>query len=63
MTDTAAETHSSASSEVSEGSKEDKGAKIPTISETFSSPAGNIFFKSSDDVVFRVEDFYLKANR
>jgi hypothetical protein len=35
----------------------------PTISEAFNSPAGNVFFKSSDNVIFRVEDFYLKANR
>lgn len=33
--------------------------KAPTICEAFSNPAGNVFFKSSDN--FR--DFYLKANR
>lgn len=63
MSDTLAQPHSATSSEGSKDSKETTGTKAPTICEAFNSPAGNIFFKSSDDVVFRVEDFYLKANR
>ena len=29
----------------------------------FCSPAGNVFFESSDDVVFRVKNLHLKADR
>lgn len=59
MTDSVTEPHSATSSEATDESKNN----TPTMSEAFSSPTGNIVFKSSDDVVFRVEDFYLKANR
>jgi hypothetical protein len=59
MADTATQPHSATSSEATDGSKDN----TPTMSEAFSSPAGNVFFKSPDNVVFRVEDFYLKANR
>jgi hypothetical protein len=40
-----------------------KDNKTLTICEAFASPADNFFFKTSDNVIFRVEDFYLKANR
>jgi hypothetical protein len=63
MTDTAAEAHSATSSEATDGAKDNKDTNVPTICEAFSSPAGNVFFKSPDNVIFRVEDFYLKANR
>jgi hypothetical protein len=62
MTDTAAIIHSPTSSEGTENST-GKNTKAPTMCEAFSSPNGNVAFKSSDDVVFRVEDYYLKANR
>lgn len=35
----------------------------PHICEAFNKVSGNVVFKSSDDVVFRLEDFYLKAMR
>jgi hypothetical protein len=58
------EVFSATSSDTSESFEESKDSLgTPTICETFSSAAGNVFFKSSDQVIFRVEDFYLKANR
>lgn len=35
----------------------------PTFSTTFNDPCANVVFKTSDNVIFRVEDFYLKAAR
>lgn len=32
-------------------------------SPLFSDPTAKVFFKTSDNVVYRVHDFYLKANR
>lgn len=31
--------------------------------KTFYDPTGNVVFKTSDNVLFRVHDYYLKANR
>jgi hypothetical protein len=33
------------------------------FNKTFNDPSGNVVFKTSDNVLFRVHDFYLKANR
>lgn len=60
MSDIAAEVHSATSSEDAEDAST---AAETRICEAFSSLAGNVAFKSSDNVVFRIEDFYLKANR
>lgn len=59
MSDTAATPHSASSLE----DAGDLKAPETRLCEAFSNPAGNVIFKSSDDVLFRVEDFYLKANR
>lgn len=59
MDETAATPHSAMSGE----STGDNNAPEIRVCEDFSNPAGNIVVKSSDNVIFRVEDFYLKANR
>ncbi|KAJ9113916.1 hypothetical protein QFC19_000110 [Naganishia cerealis] len=33
------------------------------VSQIFNDPTSNVVFKTSDNVLFRVDDFYLKANR
>lgn len=35
----------------------------PRFTKAFSGPSGNVVFKTSDYVTFRVEDYYLKATR
>lgn len=59
MSDTAATPHSASSGEDAGDSKTPE----VRVCEAFSSPSGNVIFKSSDDVIFRVEDYYLKATR
>jgi hypothetical protein len=59
VSDAVATPHSASSNEDGEEPK----AHEKRVCEAFSSPSGNVVFKSSDDVLFRVEDFYLKANR
>lgn len=59
MSDAAATPHSASWREDAEH------PKVPEtrVCEAFNNPAGNIVFKSSDNVIFRMEDFFLKATR
>jgi hypothetical protein len=58
MTKTAADLRSAAFGETTELPK---NLKAPPPGELFQE--GNVVFRTSDHVIFRVEDFYLKANR
>ena len=43
--------------------KIDRSSLTPRVCPAFSDLDENVMFRTSDDVMFRVEDFYLKANR
>lgn len=51
--------------EIMSGSLRNRALSIttPRFCKAFSDPLGNVVFKTSDHVIFRVEDFYLKATR
>lgn len=50
-------------SEVSNDLSDSHHTTAPNMCDIFCSPSGNVFFKCRDNVVLRVEYFYLKANR
>lgn len=53
-----------AQSPVTEALKEEHDAvPEPIICPAFNDPTANVVLKSSDGVIFYVEDYYLKANR
>jgi hypothetical protein len=40
-----------------------EGPKGVSFDSDFNDASANVFLKSSDNVIFRVKDYYLKANR
>lgn len=41
----------------------EEGVRPIRLSSVFNDPTANVVFKTSDNVLFRVDDFFLKANR
>lgn len=41
----------------------EEGIRPIRLSSVFNDPTANVVFKTSDNVLFRVDDFFLKANR
>jgi hypothetical protein len=67
MSDAALERYSASSSEYCEDIEcedtVDLQGRTRIICKAFSSPAAKVFLKTADDVIFQVEELYLKASR